>query len=167
MCIRDRNIDLEQRRRTQRKPLIESQIHQRAEHNYSLARGVMPYTLEVLDKAAAAYSIELRFPFWDKRLVEFCLSLPPEQKIRQGWTRMIMRQGLKGILPPEIELRSGKSNLAHGFKYGLYAFERQRVESMLSLKLEEISHYVDLNSLKMACEKFLLQKTNGEEEIQI
>ena len=160
-------IGLEQRYQAKKKVLIESQINQRADHHHSLVRGVMPYTLEVLDKAAAAYNIELRFPFWDKRLVEFCLSLPPEQKIRQGWTRMIMRQGLRGILPPEIEWRGGKSNLAPGFRHGFFTFERQRVELMLSKKFRDIAHYVDLASLKTACEKFVVQKTSGEEEIQI
>lgn len=160
-------IKLEQRYKAEKKLLIESQINQRTDHHHSLVRGVMPYTLEVLDKAAAAYNIELRFPFWDKRLVEFCLSLPPEQKIRQGWTRMIMRQGLKGILPPEIEWRSGKSNLGPGFRHGFFTFERQRVESMLSQQFKDTAHYTDLASLKTACEKFMVQKTSGEEEIQI
>ncbi|NJK41365.1 MAG: hypothetical protein HC934_08440 [Acaryochloridaceae cyanobacterium SU_2_1] len=41
-------------------------------------------TLEVMDRAAAPHGIELRFPFWDKRLVEFCVSLPAEQKMQQA-----------------------------------------------------------------------------------
>jgi asparagine synthase (glutamine-hydrolysing) len=160
-------IKLEQRYKAEKRLLIESQINQRTDHYHDLVRGVMPYTLEVLDKAAAAYNIELRFPFWDKRLVEFCLSLPPEQKIRQGWTRMIMRQGLKGILPPEIEWRSGKSNLGPGFRHGFFTFERQRVELMLSQKFKDTAHYTDLASLQTACEKFMVKKTSGEEEVQI
>ncbi len=160
-------IDLEQRRQTQRKPLIESQIYQRAEHNYSLVRGVMPYTLEVLDRAAASYGIELRFPFWDKRLVEFCLSLPPEQKIRQGWTRMIMRQGLKGILPPEIEWRGGKSNLGPNFSHGLFTFERQRIKSLLDENSESIAHYADLKVLREAYERFLTRQASGDEEMHL
>lgn len=160
-------IDLEQRRRTQRKSLIESQTHQRAEHNYSLIRGVMPHTLEVLDRAAASYGIELRFPFWDKRLVEFCLSLPPEQKIRQGWTRMVMRQGLKGILPPEIEWRGGKSNLGPNFSYGLFTFERQRIKLFLDENSELITNYADLHALEEAYKSFMTQQASGDEEMHL
>ena len=160
-------INLEQRRRTQRKPLIESQVNQRADHHYSLVRGVMPYTLEVLDKAAAADGIELRFPFWDKRLVEFCLSLPPEQKIRRGWTRMVMRQGLKGILPPEIEYRAGKSNFAPNFSRGLFDFERQRIESLFDENKKSIGHYIDIEVLKAASERFLSQQARGDDEMCI
>ncbi|MEL6441764.1 MAG: lasso peptide isopeptide bond-forming cyclase [Cyanobacteria bacterium J06621_8] len=162
-----KQTDLEQRRQAQRKFLLESQAHQRAEHYYSLVRGVMPYTLEVLDKAAAAYDIELRFPFWDKRLVEFCLSLPPEQKIRRGWTRMIMRQGLKGVLPPEIEWRGGKSNLGSNFSYGLFTFERQLIKSVLFQNSSRISNYINLTSLKAAYQKFIMRQANGEEEMDI
>ena len=160
-------INLEQRRRTQRKPLIESQINQRAEHHYSLVRGVMPYTLEVLNKTAAADGIELRFPFWDKRLVEFCLSLPGEQKIRRGWTRMVMRRGLKGILPPEIEYRAGKSNFAPNFSRGLFDFERQRIESLFDDNSESIAPYIDLEVLKAASAKFLTQQATGDDEMYI
>ena len=160
-------IDLQQRRRTQRKPLIESQANQKAEHHHSLVRGVMPYTLEVLDKAAAGYGIELRFPFWDKRLVEFCLSLPPEQKIRRGWTRMIMRQGLRGILPPEIEWRGGKSNFAPNFSRGLFEFERQRIESLFDENKRSIAPYIDIEVVKAASERFLSQQATGDDEMYI
>jgi hypothetical protein len=64
--------------------------------------------LEILDYASGVFSIEMRYPFWDKRMIEFCLSLPPEQKIKKGWTRMIMRRAMEGILPPEIQWRPGK-----------------------------------------------------------
>jgi asparagine synthase (glutamine-hydrolysing) len=162
-----KQIGLEQRRKIQRKSLIESQIHQRAEHHYSLVRGVMPYTLEVLDKAAAAYNIELRFPFWDKRLIEFCLSLPPEQKIYQGWTRMIMRRGLKGILPPEIEWRGGKSNLGPNFTYGLFNFEQQQIEKLLCQDSESIANYTDLEVLKETYERFIAGKAREDDEMNI
>src|SRR5687768_18008169 len=33
----------------------------------------VPHTLEVLDRAGSAFALEPRFPFWDLRLVEFCL----------------------------------------------------------------------------------------------
>ena len=38
--------------------------------------------------------------------MEFCLALPAEQKIQRGWTRLIMRRALSGILPAEVHWRS-------------------------------------------------------------
>jgi asparagine synthase (glutamine-hydrolysing) len=65
-----------------------------------------------------ALPIERRFPYLDRRLVEFCLSLPPEKKyehlrnIRKGNVRgrVLQRHGLKGILPEEIRQSQFKVN---------------------------------------------------------
>ena len=45
------------------------------------------FVLESADRAAAAHGIEPRYPFFDVSLVEFCLSLPGNHKLRDGWTR--------------------------------------------------------------------------------
>jgi asparagine synthase (glutamine-hydrolysing) len=88
-------------------------------HYQNLNWGVMPATLEMLEQTAAPFGLEVRFPFWDKRLIEFCLGMPPEYKIREGRTRWILRQAMEGLLPQEIQWRAGKSNLGHGFKHCL------------------------------------------------
>ena len=55
-----------------------------------------------------ASSIEARVPFLDHRLVEFIFSLPKEQKIREGKTKIILRNSMNGILPEPIRLRKDK-----------------------------------------------------------
>ena len=78
----------------------------RKEHYKTITSGLEVYALEVLDKAAAAFSIEQRYPFWDKRLVEFCLAIPAEQKLNNGWSRMIMRRAM-------IEYITCRSSMAY------------------------------------------------------
>ena len=73
----------------------------------------------MLDQTAAPFGVEVRLPFWDRRLVEFCLGLPPEFKIRKGHTRWILREAMAGLLPKEVQWRRDKSNLGHGFKHCL------------------------------------------------
>ena len=46
--------------------------------------------------------IEYRFPLLDRRLLEFALSLPPEQFRRPGYNRWLMRHALRRVLPPEV-----------------------------------------------------------------
>jgi asparagine synthase (glutamine-hydrolysing) len=92
---------------------------ERAAHYQNLTWGVMPATLEMLEQTAAPFGLEVRFPFWDRRLVEFCLGLPPQFKIRDGRTRWILRQAMEGLLPKEVQWRPDKSNLGHGFKHCL------------------------------------------------
>jgi asparagine synthase (glutamine-hydrolysing) len=52
---------------------------------------------------------ELRYPFMDKRLLEFCLALPLDLKVNKGYKRYTVRAGLNGILPPEIQWRNSKT----------------------------------------------------------
>ncbi|HXV27610.1 MAG TPA: lasso peptide isopeptide bond-forming cyclase, partial [bacterium] len=59
----------------------------REEQYFYLTYHLKTLAIELADRATQAFSIEHRYPFCDKRLVEFCLALPPEQKFRNGWTR--------------------------------------------------------------------------------
>jgi len=53
-------------------------------------------------------SAEFRYPFTDKRLMEFCLNAPSTLKVRNGYKRSLVRIGLDGILPSEIQWRNTK-----------------------------------------------------------
>jgi asparagine synthase (glutamine-hydrolysing) len=52
---------------------------------------------------------DVRYPFVDRRLVEFCLSIPLEQLTRPGETRSLMRRALGGIVPERILNRRSKN----------------------------------------------------------
>jgi asparagine synthase (glutamine-hydrolysing) len=74
------------------------------------------YKLEHLlkwnDRNSMAFSIESRTPFLDYRLVEYSLSIEPEQIIRNGVTKYILRESMKGVLPEEIRNRQDKIGFA-------------------------------------------------------
>ena len=55
-----------------------------------------------------AFSVEARLPFLDHRLVEFVFSLPYGLLINKGWTKYVLRQATKKIIPEDIRLRKGK-----------------------------------------------------------
>ncbi|MFH1130056.1 MAG: lasso peptide isopeptide bond-forming cyclase, partial [Pseudomonadota bacterium] len=67
---------------------------ERSHHHLRLNTGLLTYALELADKQGAAFGIEHRRPFFDRRLVEFCLALPSEQKMNQGYDRVICRRAL-------------------------------------------------------------------------
>ena len=77
-------------------------VTEKAAHLRGLSRGLLTRVLDVADRASAAFSIEARYPFFDRRLIEFCLGVPANQKLRDGWTRWIMRQAMDGSLPAKI-----------------------------------------------------------------
>lgn len=68
----------------------------------------LSHLLKYADRNAMAFAIESRLPFLDYRLVEFALSVPPEYKIRNGWTKNIIREGMKEIIPEQIRKRRNK-----------------------------------------------------------
>lgn len=55
-----------------------------------------------------AFSIESRVPFISKDIVEFCLSLPVSLRINKGYTKAVLREAIKGIVPEDIRLRVDK-----------------------------------------------------------
>jgi asparagine synthase (glutamine-hydrolysing) len=54
------------------------------------------------------FSIESRVPFLDFRLVEKTLALPSDQILKNGSTKFIFREAMKGILPERIRNRQSK-----------------------------------------------------------
>ena len=64
--------------------------------------------LRFADRNSMAFSREMRLPFLSHHLVEFLFSLPSEYKIRDGWTKFVMRKAFEPILPEEITWRADK-----------------------------------------------------------
>lgn len=60
------------------------------------------------DRNSMAFSVEARVPFLDYRLVEFLFSLPSCLKIRNGYTKRVLRDGVAGVIPERIRWRVGK-----------------------------------------------------------
>ncbi|MCC6286394.1 MAG: asparagine synthase (glutamine-hydrolyzing) [Chitinophagaceae bacterium] len=60
------------------------------------------------DRNAMAHGIELRLPFLSHELVEFIFSLPVKYKIQQGYTKWILRESVKYIIPASIVWRKDK-----------------------------------------------------------
>ena len=66
------------------------------------------YLVELLmkqDQMSMAASIESRVPFLDHKLVEFAAALPTRMKLRGFRTKWILREAVRGMLPPEILTR--------------------------------------------------------------
>jgi asparagine synthase (glutamine-hydrolysing) len=74
----------------------------------SITISPLPGLLHIDDRNSMAHSIESRPPFLDHRLVEFLFSLPSDAKISHGYTKFILREALKGLLPEKIRLRRDK-----------------------------------------------------------
>lgn len=81
-------------------------------------RMLHPYAIvgrERYDRVAGAIGIEPRDPFMDIRVLEFCLTLPPEQLHSHGWAKMILRRALAGQLPDSVRWKRGRDHVGAKF----------------------------------------------------
>lgn len=74
------------------------------------------YKLEHLtkwgDRDTMAFGVEGRSPFLDKDLVEFSIALKDELKIKEGYTKFILREVMKDIMPEKVRLRVDKKGFS-------------------------------------------------------
>lgn len=78
-------------------------------HRLGVTQPFHPFALEFLERAAGRFGINQYFPFFDIRLISFCLALPAEEKLHNGYNRNIVRNSLGSLLPEAIRKRKTKS----------------------------------------------------------
>jgi asparagine synthase (glutamine-hydrolysing) len=120
----------------------------RGAHYLGLDSGITSAGFESIDRVAAAFGLEPRYPFYDKRLAEHCLALPGEQKLRWGWTRVGLRHAMAGTLPEDVRWRGGKADLSPQFNRGFLTYERERIERVVHGDSAVIAPYVDIALLR-------------------
>lgn len=119
-------------------------------HRWLLSNGMVPHAFEVLDKAAANFGVEPRYPFWDKPLVEFCLALPGEEKLNQGFGRSVLRRAMEGILPPAVQWRRDKIDFTSNLVKGMLGNHRDLLDKVLVADAALIAPYVNLPEVTAA-----------------
>jgi asparagine synthase (glutamine-hydrolysing) len=137
---------------------LQAPLNAREEHLRLLESGLLSCALETMQRTAAIFDLELRYPFLDKRLIEFCLALPSRYKLDQGWSRLILRLAMDGILPDAVCWRKDKSNLSKGFYHSLLKFERTNLTELTQSKLL-VENYVDVQILRKVTQNYFAKHT--------
>jgi asparagine synthase (glutamine-hydrolysing) len=117
---------------------------EREDHAFLLLRGAHQSIVEETGRLAAPFSMEERHPFRDKRLIEFCLALPPQQKLFQGWNRIVMRRGMEAILPSEVQWRGDKINGLPHQAYSIFHTDRALLDAVIQGGLADVKQYIDI-----------------------
>ena len=71
----------------------------------------VPYINRYEDRNSMAVSKEIRLPFLDHRLVDFLVNIPVEFKLRNGWSKYILRKSFDK-LPSKIKWRRDKKGFS-------------------------------------------------------
>ncbi|MDD6572451.1 MAG: asparagine synthase (glutamine-hydrolyzing) [Thermoflexaceae bacterium] len=69
---------------------------------------ILPTLLRNYDRTSMINGIEIRMPFMDYRLVQFAFSIGWRSKIRNGFSKNIIRDAIAPFMPEEIAYRRGK-----------------------------------------------------------
>ncbi len=133
------------------------------QHLYQL---ITDYNLKTLlkyeDRNSMRFSIESRTPFADDiYLIEYLFKIPSVYKIRNGYSKYILRQAMKDVLPEEIRKRVDKIGFGTPEEKWL-KYNRKFIEEILTQSkiLKEITNikmlFNELNSGKIFKEKNML-----------
>jgi len=80
----------------------------RRQQRFELLSRCLPALLRYDDRTAGALGMETRLPFLDYRVVEFAYRLPLHHKIREGWTKHLLRRYLARHGLPAVAWRRRK-----------------------------------------------------------
>lgn len=136
-------------------------------HHRLLTRPILLQTLSWIEAVGAGAGVEVRFPFFDVRLAELCLSLPAEQKLRRGWSRFVMRRAMEGILPDRVQWRPDKSNLGPGFRNGLMSLDRQALEAIAANDGAGLAEYVKIDYVYLLHGRLVSGQATTSEELAL
>ena len=109
---------------------IPKEIKDLADWSYELLmNGGIQTLLKYEDRNSMAFSIEARVPFLDYKVVEYIFSIPIDQRIKNGWTKYILRNAMKDILPEKVRKRRSKL----GFPTPQEAWFREHKDKILEI----------------------------------
>jgi asparagine synthase (glutamine-hydrolysing) len=142
--------DLVERYGAMRKAEATATKSEQTRHAWLLDAPRVSKSFAVLDHAAAASGVEPRYPFWDKRLVELCLSLPSDEKLRDGWARSILRRAMAGILPASVQWRRDKLDFGPHIVRGMLTRHRELLHQVIHEGSGDLGAFVERSEVAAA-----------------
>lgn len=121
--------------------------------------------LETLDKMAAQAGVEIHFPFLDRRLAQFLIAIPSEERIRGGLGKRLLRDGLRGILCESVAMRTDKgdtTDLADAMltKAGFESKDAKNLRNRWKNDIIELWEKIWIKSNREGTQKDPCRKTN-------
>ena len=121
------------------------------ELSFDFSNNLYRTQLQRVDRTSMAYTIEVRVPFMDKKLVEYGINLAPELKVKGKSTKWILRRAMEDRLPKYISERK-KVVLSEGM--GLKGNSLK--DGLFTQKISNLHTKKELEKIKNEFSKFLL-----------
>lgn len=122
-------------------------------YRLAVALGVGP-AIYWYENEVARFGLEASHPFLDRRLVEFVLSIPPEQLFRGERRKLVLRQAMAGILPEDIRQRRDKTMFDSFAGLSLREKQVEQINRLLKAPLLGNMGIVDAERLRSVYEDY-------------
>lgn len=131
----------------------------------SLMNLTLPGLLHYEDRNSMAHSIEARVPFLDYRLVELVFSLPMNQIIRNGTTKVILRETMKGKIPENIRTRLDKMGFVTPEDVWFRGVLKDQILEILNSRSFAERGYFNVNEIKRFFDRYCRREINQSSTI--
>lgn len=103
-------------------------------------------------KMSLKYGVVSRDPTRDKRVIEFCLSIPEDQYVRNGHERYLIRRSMREILPDKVRLNYDVRGTQNADWIQRLSPMWKEIEKEIKgmLQDETLTPYLDMNKVKKA-----------------
>lgn len=113
---------------------------------------VLPTLLRNYDRYSMANGVEIRMPFMDYRIATFAFALPWDSKIRDGFSKSVVRDAVSSFMPKEIAYRKTKIGFNSPVVDWMKGPLREYLLDMILSKEFEYCGLVDVEEAKKSVE---------------
>jgi asparagine synthase (glutamine-hydrolysing) len=115
--------------------------------------------LHYFDRASMAHSLEVRVPFLDHEVVEYCARIPGDLKVRRLQTKYVLKQAATGIVPDRIVHKRKLGFLRGSSEAWLQAQLRDAARDYLLVENPRYAEFLDRGFV----ERLLVSHRDGED----
>jgi asparagine synthase (glutamine-hydrolysing) len=118
--------------------------------------GQLQELLEEWASRGAAVALEPRYPLLDRRLIEFCVRVPPGQHVRGGHGRSLIRRAMEGVAPSEVQWRTTKEPFTPDYHRRVLSAKQRLVDFLMKAGEEDKDiawEYVSRTKIEQALER--------------
>jgi len=113
--------------------------------------GFQTHAIEMEERSASNFGIEVRHPFHDRRIIEFAMAIPEGQRSRGVCDKFILRRAMRNYLPETVRRRQTKAEFSQVFKKALQAQGGESIFDSLSIAA---AGWVDATKIKRMYKQF-------------
>jgi len=120
---------------------------------------VLPTILRNFDRLSMAHGVEVRMPFMDWRVVTYTMALPESSKSADGYTKVVARRAMEGLMPESIRTARRKVGFNSPMPEWLNGPLAGWAADLLDREVPAFAELVDEAALRGAVSRLTASKT--------